>query len=332
MKKDKTIWPLVGHEKIVEYLTDSIKRGNIFHSYLFSGPSRIGKFTLAYFFTKTLQCESGGLVFCDDCQACRQIENSIHPDTIIFQNKMERVKIEEIRELQKKLNLKHFHNSKSSKLPRYKIALIEDIERMTTEASNSLLKTLEEPPPRTILILTTSLLSHILPTIVSRCQIIKMYPVSVAKIQSWLKDQGVSGKDAAYLSYLSAGRPGVVKEIFENPDILSEQIQILEQLLKLKNQNITKRFDFVSHVLKKRISLAGILDFWILFMRDLLLFKENYQKVRQNSVFKEELQSWSDRYTKEEIRFLLEEISKVQKNINFNINEKLALESLMLHI
>ena len=153
---------LIGHGKQIESLLTDYTTGNISHAYLFYGPEQIGKFTLARDFAKLLQCEND---FCGGCSACRQIQSAQHLDTTFLIDDGNSIGIETVRELKATLA----NTSQSS----YKICIIERIERMTREASNSFLKILEEPSLDTIFLLTTDSLQALMPTITSRCRLLR---------------------------------------------------------------------------------------------------------------------------------------------------------------
>ncbi len=273
-------WPIMGHKRIIKLFQKAITDNNLSHAYLFLGPSHIGKATCARIFAQTLQCELNQTdirnrgkerlfpdsdkktdikIPCGQCQSCKLIEKNSHPDTIILTGK-ENIKIEQTRDLQHQINLKPLGSI-------YKICIIEDIERLTLEAANSLLKILEEPPYKSVLILTCTTLNYILPTISSRCQIIKFQPVAFTEIKEELIKKGVEEELAGSLCLISCGRPGVALNFASNPDILKRQIQLINDLEKLKNSH-SKQINFAQDLINNFtdsdfLQLENILDFWL---------------------------------------------------------------------
>ena len=164
--EDQFKWPIIGHSNIVSYLKKCLATNNASHAYLFVGQSHIGKTTVAESFVNSLICENlhqgNGQVPCGACQCCQQLSNKIHPDVYWLKREInektgelrKNISIEQIRELQNKLSLHSFLNS-------YKVAVINEAEALSQEAANSILKTLEEPTAKTVLIIKSSPWSRI---------------------------------------------------------------------------------------------------------------------------------------------------------------------------
>lgn len=184
---------IIGHKNITSFLEKSVKNGEISHAYLFYGPSHLGKKAVASHFAEVI--------------LGRPIAN--HPDVYLVgrerdekESKLAKnISIEQIRELERKLSLSSFLNS-------YKIGIIEEAETMSEEAANSLLKTLEEPTPKTVIILLSTSTSALPATIVSRCQTLKFLPVAKEKIYDHLLNLGAGRDEARDLSGISFGKPG----------------------------------------------------------------------------------------------------------------------------
>ncbi len=172
---------IVGQERAIKILTKSLKENKISSSYIFVGSEGTGKKLAAIEFTKAVNCLnlSEDSEACEDCQSCSEISKQRSPDLKIIEPIKSSIKIEQIREMRKEIGLKPFKNRK-------KIYIIDKAEKMTIEASNCLLKTIEEPPCYAIIILICSKIDPILPTIVSRCQIINFGLISSYKIKEFL--------------------------------------------------------------------------------------------------------------------------------------------------
>ena len=170
---------ILGHARQKEILSRSLASGRLAHAYLFSGPDGVGKRLMALALARAIVChEQRG---CGDCQACRKIDHRNHPDLHVLEPDGNSIKIEQVRSLQKGLNLKPLE------APR-KICLIEAADSMTLGAANALLKTLEEPPPYVLFIFATTEPNKVLPTILSRCQRFDFRRISVPEIVERLKD------------------------------------------------------------------------------------------------------------------------------------------------
>jgi DNA polymerase-3 subunit delta' len=195
-----------GHEALVEGFRRAVQRGRLAHAYLFTGPSGIGKRLFALELGKTLLCERRGDRFeaCDDCPSCIQVDAGTHPDLVQVARPPEALEfpIELMREVCANFALK-------SARGRGKVILLDDADDLNEESANCFLKTLEEPPPRSVLILIGSSPDRQLPTIVSRCQVVRFAPLSAELVEGLLRAGGI--EDSALrqrLVRLSGGSPG----------------------------------------------------------------------------------------------------------------------------
>jgi DNA polymerase-3 subunit delta' len=201
-----------GHDALIEGFTRAVRRGRLAHAYLFTGPVGVGKRLFALELAKALLCEKatgGSLQACDRCPSCVQVEAGTHPDffTAVRPPESHEFPLELMHELCQSFALK-------SARGRGKVILLDDADDLNQESANCFLKTLEEPPPRSVLILIGSTADRQLQTIVSRCQVIRFVPLSAELVDELLQAQGV--EDAALrarLVRLSAGSPGLAKEL-----------------------------------------------------------------------------------------------------------------------
>ena len=163
-----------GQDTAVSSLKNAIRNNRLAHAYIFAGPEGCGRSLLARNFAKVLNCEKEKDDACDSCASCKKINKDVHPDVkwLNKDGKSSQIKIDQIRRLEKQIALKPYE-------AKYKVFIIKDASFMTVEAANSFLKTLEEPPPNSVLILIAERPRDLFATIVSRCQLIRIKPLSV---------------------------------------------------------------------------------------------------------------------------------------------------------
>jgi len=322
-------WPVLGNETLIQYLQTCLSNQNIIHAYLFYGPEHIGKKLVAENFVASLQCQSKkGRRPCGQCTVCQQIEKRIHPDIYYIEpQESKNITIDQIRALQHALSLRSF-------LTAYKIAVIDKAETMTLEAANSLLKTLEEPPLKTIIILMASKLSYLPITIISRCQILQFNFVVREAIFNWLIQQGKDRKEAREISHLAEGRPGIAYILANNAAVLEDHKTKVHDLLELISMNIQSKFNYVNTFIKREKApegpLEGFLDILISIYRDIILIKNNSQQNTINFFIKEKLNNLSVKYNSERLREIIIKIQQTKYYLKLNVNPLLTLENLML--
>ncbi len=276
----------IGHKKIWNFLTQSVVKDRLSHAYLFVGPSRVGKKKVALEFIKLLECskpqdKAGELSACGQCPNCVLIAKGFHPDILVVEvknraiskgneqsekpTKSDEIKIEQIRELQHQLSLSPFS------APR-KVVIIDDAERMTQEAANCLLKTLEEPSQKSLLILISSAWHRLLPTIISRCQMIRFLPVKQDLIQQGLEKAGF--KDSAKIRpavRLACGRPGAAIKLLEEPRLLADYRLRVEEFEKLLKKDLVEKFKYVQKLSQDAASAQETLGQRVVALRDAML-------------------------------------------------------------
>ena len=321
---------VLGHTQPIEWLQRAIRNGKVGHSYLFLGNDGIGKRWVALQFAKTLNCIEGGDErgdACDQCLSCRKIDEGMHPDVLILEPENQTLKVNQVRQIQRDLAYRPYEGKR-------RFCILGGADRMAPNMSNILLKTLEEPPLHTILILLANNSKLLLPTILSRCQILRFSPLSVPVVSKWLvENKGLSEQEAhlaASLSEGSIGRALVLKERMEQigrEDLLTKWVRLRE----FPFQVIQDRVDSLP---SDREDLLVVLELTKTLLRDLLIAKisEDDSRLIHSDLSKEirviaSEQSLPSLMKRMEV---LHETTLAISPMRGNANTKLALEAMML--
>ena len=256
---------IIGHEHIVTQLQNAVKSERVAGAYLFSGEQGVGKETVALYFAGLILCESSaeGIVPCGDCRSCRKIKSGNHPDLQIIRPEGSQLKIDQIREMQQQISYQPLEG------PR-KIYIIANTEKMNVYTANSLLKTLEEPPAASTIILLTENLNSILPTIRSRSQILTFYPMSTEKLATTLVESlSINQEDATNVALLSRGFVGRALTFVDKGISDSQEIPAI-----LEEKDIIAAFSLAEQFEKNLDSLDELITWY----RDLLLVQQGASK------------------------------------------------------
>jgi DNA polymerase-3 subunit delta' len=323
------MWPIIGHEWAVELLERCIRAGTTSHAYLIAGPTQVGKTTLARAFAQAVLCRSEsnrrGEGPCGICRACQLVLADRHPDVSLVAPEGGRVKIEAIRELQQMLSLSPVEGD-------HRFSIIRRFDVATPSAANCLLKTLEEPPPRVILLLTADRIDALLPTIVSRCQILSLRAVAAERIAAALLERGVGAERAQLLASLAQGRVGWAIEASQDERVLVRREQILEKLLGLDERSYRARFlwaDQLSRDPDRVPEVLGVLSSW---WHDVLVLASGSGASILNRDRQPVLQEWAARYGVDTAQQVLRGIQDAGWQLEHNANRRLALEVLLMDL
>ena len=247
------------------------------------------------------------------------------------------ISVEQIRELERKLSLSSFLNS-------YKIGIIEEAEAMNAEAANSLLKTLEEPTPKTVIFLLATSASALPATIVSRCQILKFLPVGQKEIYEHLVGCGASRDEARQLSNISQGKPGVALGFWqsraeaEGDGIAADYTEKIKGLVDLMNSTtLAGRMEIFENIFRREkdsqeviVSFNQILSLWLSVLRDVVLFQNNCPELISNEMFSGEIKKIAGRFDKKIFPNLYRGVLRAVKYFGENFNPRLVLENLVI--
>lgn len=323
-------WKILGHEWVVQHLKKQIVDHRLRHAYLFTGPQGIGRRTLAIRFIQAINCQN--LIApgepCLECRTCEQIEQMQHPDLFVIQSERKGsiLRVDQIRDVQRDLSLAPYSSG-------HRIAIFLRFEEANPSAANALLKTLEEPAPRGILILTAENEELLLPTIVSRCEVIRLRLVNVDKVSRGLREQfGLAGEQPELLARISGGRPGYALELHRNPQLLSERNTWLANHSNLLHSNRVERFVFADRLGNSRDSLQFILNIWLSMWRDAMLLGSGSSVPITNHDRLSDIELLAEKLNLEQIRCMIDNLERTLELIERNINHRLALEVLMLDL
>ena len=305
-----------GQDKPIQILKSYIQQSRLASGYLFVGPDGIGKAFIAKTLAKAVNCQETTLDSCDRCASCLKIDRNQHPDVHYLHNsESDAIKIEHIRHLQKDINLKPYAAEK-------KVFIIDNAHYLTAEASNAILKILEEPPADTLIILISSKPALLFKTIISRCKIVRFLPLKRDRLKETLKkDYGLDNDQAHFLAYFSEGRIGQALKL-KDTDILREKNRIIDEftLNKIGLMNLS--------ILNKEgvIRLLNILATWF---RDIYLVKIGMPHLELiNLDRKTQILRLMNRYSLFDLDEILNSISNSLLYLEQNINIKLLLSNL----
>lgn len=268
----KSTWDIIGHDWAVDLLQQEVISGRTGHAYLITGAPHLGRSTLALALAQAVNCtrEYVNARPCGQCRPCRLIAAGRHPDLIILEPAVSgrgnrSIKIDQIRELQQALNLAALE-------ARFKIALVRDFDTATIGAANAFLKTLEEPPPNVVIILTASDADALLQTITSRCQTLNLRPVSAPLIEHLLEERFNRPPDQSQtLAQLANGRIGWAIRAAEDPTLIEAHSEALALLQDLLIRPRYERFLAMEKLARQPQALSGLLDSWSSWWRDVVI-------------------------------------------------------------
>ena len=329
------MWDLIGNERAVSLIFKSFTRGILSHAYLLSGPPKVGKMTLAVNIAQLLKCEkisSEGP--CGDCSSCSRIFFSQHPDVQIVTKKIEAkyVGIQDLMDIQRNAILKSFEGG-------YRIFIFPEIGLLTTEASNALLKLLEEPPDEVLFLLVTNQQTRIHSTIVSRCQVIEFTHLSLALIEKTIRPLlGDNIQRANELARLSRGQIGWALEAAKDPNVLNDYKSDIEIIECTMNGKLEERFEYAAKISdlyldidnrEKAIKhLNTLMNWW----RDMMIVKNGVEENTSNIFSKDVLGKYARKFSNQEVIGVIKKIEDTLDCLQENVNPRLALESLVLSL
>jgi DNA polymerase III subunit delta' len=327
---------LIGQRDARAVLQGALRSGRIAHAYLFVGPEGVGRGAAARAFAQTLLCETSGDDACGSCVACRKVAAGAHPDLRVIapggrtESGAERraVGIEQIRDLKREASYPPYE-------ARWKVFIVEDAEAMRAEAANSLLKVLEEPPAQSVIILISESASALLPTIVSRSQVVRFTFVPAGEIAAALTERaGVPADQAPFLGALAGGRPGLaLRESAEGQAALEFRQEVVRSLGAVAGGGAVKRLEAAEAVSRRKDDVDRWLDTALLWLRDVAVWQAAHDPaLLVNLDRRDQIAAWAERARPEGVRAAAAAIETAKTDLRRNINPRLILEHLFAGI
>lgn len=323
-----TFKDVVGQEQIVEHLKAAVKMKKVSHAYILQGERSSGKEFIAKVFAMALQCEKQGGDPCGQCRSCKQAAGGNHPDIIrVSHEKPNTIGVEDIRKVTGDIAIKPYSSDK-------KIYIINEAEKMTVQAQNALLKTLEEPPEYAVILLLTTNVEALLPTIQSRCVLLIMKPVRDDAVKKFLMENLMIPEYKADVCVAFArGNVGKAKALASSEEFDNIKSDAVTLLKYIRDMEINEIVAAIKKIAEYKFDINDYLDILSVWYRDVLLFKATNDV--NHLIFKDETQyikKTADRSAYEGIEEILDALEKAKSRLKANVNFDLTMELLLLTI
>jgi len=318
---------ILGHQRPITLLQRSIRNEKVVNSYLFLGSEGIGKKLVALQFAKAINClgkEAETEDACDHCVSCKKIDHGFHPDLLLIEPEGQNIRVDQVRRLQRDLAYRPYEG-------RRRICILTAADRMAPNMSNILLKTLEEPPLHTVIVLLANNSRWILPTILSRCQLVRFNPLPSALVSKWLSEEkGLDEEEAHLLASLSEGSPGKAQEIQEEIRQIRRE-KLLKEWIGSKSLSPETIGGWVGSLPSERENLLLILEVAKTLLRDLVFLKI---LKREAGLIHTDLlplmKSIATNWSLSSLFNRMEILNRTALAVKANANTGLALEAMML--
>ncbi|HHT89162.1 MAG TPA: DNA polymerase III subunit delta' [Clostridiales bacterium] len=322
---------IIGHEGIIKHLQNAVAADKISHAYIFHGEEGMGKKTLALAFAKVLQCkqhQTQKIMPCNRCLSCKQAEGGNHPDILWITHEKASIGVDDIRtQVNADIHIKPYQS-------RYKIYIIDSADKMTENAQNALLKTIEEPPQYAVILLLACSLQNLLPTILSRCVVLNLKPVDNQLIKDYLmKKLQIPDYVAEMAVNFCGGNVGKAIEYASSDDFESKKEDIFHILRYIDDMELHEIISGIKTISQNKSSVNDYIDLMLMWFRDvlmlkatndpnLLLFKDEYR------IIKKQANTRSYDQIENIINAMEEAKAKLKVNVNFDITIELMLLSI----
>ncbi len=315
---------VAGQEEVKTSLRKSINNNQVSHCYIFEGPKGMGKFDLALIFAQSLLCLDFLVDPCNKCKSCIKVNSSNHPDLHVINQEETSIKREEIDNLIDSVYRKPYEAKR-------KIYIIKDAHSMTVQAANTFLKTLEEPPKDTVMILLTTNSNLLLPTIVSRCQEVKFRNISRETIKTYLKEYNASSETIELAANYSNGNLNKAINIIKgNDDILQKRQEIIKIFDKIIGYDSEIIYELENYFDEQKDNIDFIIEIMVIWIRDVLFVKNNMEDLVINKDYIKLLKAHGESLKMNSD--IVEFMQNTSDNIKSNVNYKLAVDNMLLKI
>jgi len=323
-----TFKDVIGQEQIVEHLKTAVTTNQISHAYVIQGERSAGKEFIAKLFAMSILCEEGSGEPCGNCRSCKQAEGDNHPDIIkVTHEKPNTIGVDDIRKITGDIYIKPYSSAR-------KIYILNEAEKMTVQAQNALLKTLEEPPEYATILLLTTGMDALLPTIQSRCVMLSMKPVRDELVKEYLmKDLRIPEYKADVCVAFARGNVGRAKSLACSEEFDNIKHDAVALLKYIKDMEISEVVTAIKKISEYKFNIDDYLDILSVWYRDVLLFKATNDV--NHLIFKDEIQyimKTADQSTYEGIEIIIEALENAKARLKANVNFDLTMELLLLTI
>ncbi|HQV63122.1 MAG TPA: DNA polymerase III subunit delta' C-terminal domain-containing protein [Anaerolineales bacterium] len=326
-------WNMLGHEWAVDMLHQQVAHGEARHAYLFCGPPGLGRRTLALRLAQALNCTKtiAPGIPCGVCRDCKQIEEMRHPDMNVIQAVDEdgvskengTLKVDQVRAVQHSLSLRPYQ-------AKYRVALFLRFQEANDNAANALLKTLEEAPAHAILLLTADTPEQLLPTIISRCEVLRLRALPISAIESDLLDRGVDEERARLLAHISGGRPGYARRLVDDMTLLEKREERLNDLQTLLPAPRVEKFSYAEKLAKDKEVMRQTIVIWLSYWRDVMLRVAGAESPLINVDRNMEIEFLAGRLNLSTARRVVSDLESALEKMDKNVNSRLLAEVLLL--
>ncbi len=320
---------IIGQEQIKAHLRGALESKKVSHAYIINGEKSSGKEFIARIFAMALQCEQGGKEPCNECRSCKQALSKNQPDIIyVSHEKPNTISVDDIRaQVNNDVVIKPYSS-------RYKVYIINEAEKMTPQAQNAILKTLEEPPEYAVILLLVSNVNSLLPTILSRCVLLNMKPVRDSLMKKYLMEElQIPDYKADVCVAFARGNVGKAKALASSEEFENVKSEALGLLKYVQDMEIPEIVTAIKKIGEYRLEVNDYLDILAIWYRDVLLFKATADV--NHLVFREEIQAIrkvAGRSSYEGIENVIRALDKAKRRLDANVNFDLAMELLFLEM
>ncbi|MCI8940873.1 MAG: DNA polymerase III subunit delta' [Dorea sp.] len=320
---------VVGHKNIIGYIRSAVREDKVSHAYIMNGARGSGKKMLALLFAETLLCEEHGPDPCSKCHSCRQVDAGNHPDLILVRHgQLNSIGVEDIRtQVNNDIMIKPYQGP-------YKIYIIDDADMMTQQAQNALLKTMEEPPEYAIIFLLTENAEVLLPTITSRCVMLKLRNIKDTLIKKYLMEKlQVPDYKADMCTAFAQGNIGRAVLLAKSERFHEIREEAVNLLKNIREMELSELMEAVRHIHTYKLEVEDYFDIIMIWYRDVLMYKAT--KDVDKIVFKElgaEIKERARKSSYEGIELVLDGLEKAKARLRANVNFVLVMELLFLTI